>query len=158
MAWYCHPCHFTHSELFPHPSWKYWGHQHSLRTLYCKGTVTCLHRYIAPPPVPKRAIWYVIGILDILVLSSMPFHFPVRGSDRIWYYLHTYTTQYYGLRRNYNKKYPNQAKKRPSHARSSRILPLPPQHRCSNITVIITKIDHRSYLPSLPVCRDHWSS
>ena len=38
-------------------------------------------------------------------------HFPVRGSNRIWHYLHTYTTQYYGLRRNYNKNNPKQEKK-----------------------------------------------
>jgi hypothetical protein len=30
--------------------------------------------YIARPPVPKRGIWHVIGILYVLVLSSTPFH------------------------------------------------------------------------------------
>ena len=40
-------------------------------------------------------------------------------------YIHTQlkTTVYVGIT---TKKYPNQAKKRPSHARSSRALPLPP--------------------------------
>ncbi len=41
-------------------------------------------------------------------------HFPVRGSNQIWYHLHTYTTQYYGLRRNYNNKKKNRHKKHPS--------------------------------------------
>jgi len=42
-----------------------------------KGTVTRSHPYTAPHPAPKREIRHVIGILDGLVLSSMPFH-PLR--------------------------------------------------------------------------------
>ena len=61
------------TELFPHLSWIV------LRSsTQCKDTVrACSHRYTAPPPAPKREIRHVIGILDGLVLSSMPFH-PLR--------------------------------------------------------------------------------
>ena len=71
-SWYCHPCHFTHSELFPHPSWI----ELSLSTK-CKGTVTHLLHNTAPTPAPKRGIRHVSGISVGLVLSSMPFH-PLR--------------------------------------------------------------------------------
>ena len=44
---------------------------------HCEGSKIRLHCYTAPPSAPKRGIRHVIGILDILVLSSMPFH-PLR--------------------------------------------------------------------------------
>ncbi len=47
--------------------------------------------YIARPPVPKRGIWHVIGILYILVLSSTPFHPPELFPHPSWIVLRSFT-------------------------------------------------------------------
>ena len=47
--------------------------------------------YIARPPVPKRGIWHVIGILYVLVLSSTPFHPPELFPHPSWIVLRSFT-------------------------------------------------------------------
>ena len=81
---------------------------------------------------------------------SIVMHFPVRGSNQIWYHLHTYTTQYYGLRRNYNKN----PKTRPKNN-----LPEPTPHAPprspppNNIAVILPSEWRISTINSIRHCR-----
>ena len=83
-ARYCHPCHFTHSGLFPHTS------DISLRSstqVGCSvsalghGHITLWHHL----PPKNRGLWLESWILDGSVLSSMSFH-PLRTlPPPIWY-------------------------------------------------------------------------
>jgi hypothetical protein len=84
--------------------------------------------YVPPSRFVFR-LWKSIRISIVEVFNSMRMQSPLfRLGGQIEFgilYIHTQlkTTVYVGIT---TKKYPNQAKKRPSHARSSRTLPLPP--------------------------------
>jgi hypothetical protein len=81
-ALHCHPCHFTHSELFPHPSWIV------LRSsTQCMETVRALkHVCIAIRhhlQTPKCGISHISGILNGLVMSYISLY-GITFSPKTW--------------------------------------------------------------------------